>query len=303
MNQVSDTHRKRSAVSEGCPDTVFILGIGPRSGTNFLHGLLLRHPAVCGVQALNEDFFLANAHHLERFARACATQWLPEWGCIETHRQLLGRSLGGALASHLHSLVTPPPEHCDDSDREDPTRFNDRRVVVGKTPSVQNLDLLHMFPGVEPIVLVRDGRSQVESAMRSFGWQFRSSSKAWARAARTVLQARERSPELLVLRYEDLVEDPVAQLAKVFRRVGLDIADCDEDALLNLPVIGSSEFYSPGKGIDWQRRESPHGFGSTRRHKTWTRLKHYRFNRIAGVEMQALGYELEGGSTTRWWQR
>ena len=52
-----------------------------------------------------------------------------------------------------------------------------------KAPSVENLSLLHMYPTITPLILIRDGRAAVQSGITSFGWNFEESAKWFARSA------------------------------------------------------------------------------------------------------------------------
>jgi len=59
-------------------EPIFIHGILPRSGTNFIWDLLLLHPDCSrGREPVNEDLFLEHSEHLTAFATAVQRAWDP----------------------------------------------------------------------------------------------------------------------------------------------------------------------------------------------------------------------------------
>lgn len=265
--------------------TIYILGILPRSGTNFLHDLLCLHPLCTGASSVHEDFLLAHSHHLKAFSDSVYQAWLPEWGIAESTQQQMEHALSRALVEFLHSMKAP---------KESPVGASvasDELVLVTKSPSVTNLSLLPMYPSVTPLILIRDGRAAVQSGMTSFGWDFEQSAEWFARSAREVLAALAKDPELLLVRYEDVVKEPAAQLARVLKHVGLDAAAVDTRQIEAMPARGSSEFVGADGVVDWSVRKAPSALQSLNRFDSWTDHQHATFNRLAGDELAALGYE------------
>lgn len=58
---------------------ILVLGIMPRSGTNYLYDLLLTH-ADCTASRVPEDFLVAQAHWLNGYVEAVHGKWSPRWG-------------------------------------------------------------------------------------------------------------------------------------------------------------------------------------------------------------------------------
>ena len=136
-------------------DPIFIHGITPRSGTNFMCDLLLLHPQCArGRDPVREDLFLQYSDHLVAFTEAVRANWDPIWGTFGTELPYLLRAgIGEGLVSFLWT------------DR-------DRRLLT-KTPNVRNLErFFSFFPWARLLILVRDGRSVVQSGMDTFGWDF-----------------------------------------------------------------------------------------------------------------------------------
>ena len=82
-------------------DPIFIHGILPRSGTNFLWDLLLLHPDCARArEPVNEDLFLDHSDHLVAFVEAVRALWDPRWGTFgpDLPERLLRRHRRGLVS-------------------------------------------------------------------------------------------------------------------------------------------------------------------------------------------------------------
>ena len=277
-------------------DPVLIFGIAPRSGTNFLHDLITSHPDAGSTFPIAENFFNHFGTTLERYARQVTTHWAVHgggWhdGIPEDADDALMASLGDGLLGFLR-------------------RYCDAPVMVGKTPSAENLDLVfRLFPTARVLIVIRDGRAVVESSVRSnFGHQFGSRydvfTEQWTNGARAidefVTAFSEESDRYRLVRYEDLVVDLQAHLPAIISFCGLPLDRYDFDAADNLPVRGSSTFgqglhqppQSRTHNVSWEPIEKTEEFQPLRRWESWSSALHQQFNAIAGEYMQRLGYEI-----------
>ena len=159
---------------------VFVLGITPRCGTNYLLELLCLQPDVERVSGLAEDNLLFEAHLLSLYADLTARRWRAAWGLdVSRARELLVRSLGDGIRHFLCQLH-----------RQESGGDLSRRLVV-KTPMVDNLDIFfRILPESALVLVVRDGRDAAESAVRSFGWSYERATPLWRDGARAVLGAK-----------------------------------------------------------------------------------------------------------------
>jgi hypothetical protein len=267
---------------------IFILGIMPRSGTNFLWDLLCLHPDCApGRPPIREDFFLEASDHLLGYTSAVRAWWDPNWGHFDdVVMDEFHRSLGDGLISFLWV------------DR-------DRRLVT-KTPSVRHLDrFFRFFPNAYLIILVRDGRSVAQSAMASFGWDLDRAARQWAEAAETIRsftgQRRHGNERSLIVRYEDVFRDPKGHLQEVLRFLDLDEHTFDFHSAATLPVRGSSFYFGPGRdSLHWEPVTRGSNFDPTETWRTWTREMHERFEWLAGEQLRYLGYESYAPRVDRW---
>jgi hypothetical protein len=142
--------------------------------------------------------------------------------------------------------------------------------------------------------------------VRGFKWSFTKAVDEWKRGAeaivefqRTVQPAR---PELhaRIVKYEDIVAEPRAQLETLLQFCELDPARFDFDAAVDAPVIGSSFVRTDGGKLTWKPRQREEGFDPTARHSSWRRTQHERFEHVAGDLQRALGYESTGHGGASW---
>jgi protein-tyrosine sulfotransferase len=258
-------------------DPIFIHGILPRSGTNFLWDLLLLHPDLArGREPVNEDLFLDQSDHLMSFVEAVRTMWDPRWGTFGADLpERLQAGLGEGLVSFLWT------------DR-------DRRLVT-KSPSVRHLDrFFAFFPGARLLILVRDGRSVAQSAMETFGWDFDRAGRAWSEAADTIRRFQQaeaaRADRWRVVRYEDLVDDPEGELRAIFHFLELEPASYDFDAARNLPVRGSSAFGRRNGAVHWATVAKNEGFAPKERWRSWSAGQLERFDWLTAGQLAHFGY-------------
>ena len=263
---------------------VFILGIMPRSGTNFLHRLLCQHPD-CGAintTPVREDYLIHHSNWLGRYLGRLKWQW-GHWGADDAFVTPLAHHVGHGLTNFLHSLT-------------------DAKRFVTKTPSVANLDAFFAyFPHAQLIVIVRDGRSVVASGMSGFGWNFETATRQWARSARVIVNFRKNNPDFAdrvkIVQYEQLNAETADELTEVLKFLNLDVDQFDFDAALNTPVYGSSFMKEKGDQVTWKPQEKNKDFNAGARWSKWKASRHNRFNWIARTELESLGYEAAGKKT------
>ena len=260
-------------------DPIFILGVMPRSGTNYLWDLICSHPDCAPArEPIHEDLFLQHAHLLEAYIGVVQRAWDPAWGAFADDLPAkLWASLGDGLISFLW--------------------VERSRRLVTKSPSVRNLALFFgLFPRARLLILIRDGRSAVQSAMTTFRWDFDTAANLWAEGAEEIRQFdrahRDSGFSYRIVRYEDLVDDVEPVMAEL-----LDFLDLDRDrfafaAAGGLPVRGSSAFFGPGQAaVNWDPVEKDAAFAPKERWREWDPGLLRRFEWIAGDQLRHFGYQ------------
>lgn len=257
---------------------IFILGLLPRSGTNFLSNLLQLHPDCAPPDPVWEDFLVTHLDLLASYSDSVAGEWDSSWGITDQTGVELDIALGGGLAGFLE------------------TRCVETRVI-SKTPRVKNLDLFYrFFPTGRLLILLRDGRSIVESGAQSFGWSREAAMHSVAQAARTITRFQQQFPaqekRYLILRYEDLWQDTEVQLRGIFEFLELNSENYDWQEALALPVRGSSELKAREAGsIHWDPVERSTEFDPLSRFADWSDARHIRYNSVAGPAMKSFDYD------------
>lgn len=259
--------------------TVFILGIHPRSGTNFLRSLLLIHKDCVGI--LDEDYLIAYSNLLSNYVTAIDRNW---------------RNKSSYDVDHLHKLKSAI-RNCMLSLTLDIKKSPDLRLVL-KSPTVRNLGNFYEYFGHSYlIILVRDGRAVTQSYMDSFGGRFSENISHWAEGAKEIEQFCNRygleGPRHLIVKYEDLITDLQSELKRILQKIHLDPQRLDFNQAASMPVIGSSTMRHEETGqVHWQPVAKPDGFDPLRRTAHWSSFRESRFNWLAGKEAEKLGYKI-----------
>ena len=131
--------------------------------------------------------------------------------------------------------------------------------------------------------------------MSTFGWEFDRAARRWAAAADEIrrFQSKTRRPtdRYLLVRYEDLLDDPKGSLSGIFSFLDLDEDAYDFEAIPRLPVRGSSFYYGPGRSsVHWEPVERGPDFDPKERWRDWPRERHERFEWLAGEQLRFFGY-------------
>ncbi|MFB9840818.1 sulfotransferase family protein [Mucilaginibacter ginsenosidivorans] len=274
---------------------VFIQGIMPRSGTHYLMHLLCLHQK-CRRSVLVEDGLLARSSLLMKYIERSNRQWVVDADLPEDMEaeQLLAEGLGEGLRIFLKRLTQqaldqkkiPVTETCD----------MDYRYMVTKTPNVSNLkNFFRLFPDEKLIILIRDGRSLVESINLSFKYNREAATRDWANAARDIFEIQKQwtveGKQFLVIKYEELYANTENEMRKILSFLDLDTARYDFEKALNSPVIGSSVFKRGAGPVHWEPVDKTAEFNPLQRSAKWNRKQHERFNWLAGKELIMWGYD------------
>jgi hypothetical protein len=256
---------------------VIILGISLRSGTNFLSDLIGLHPRCARFEdRIPEDYLVHYGKLLAAYTTRLHEQW-KHWNISASERDRLMQRLGGGLEGFLMDA-------------------HPGKRVVSKTPSVKNIRLLPiLMPEADLIIIVRDGRSVVESGMRTFGWPMNWAADQWAHAAReiTAFEALYEDSDVRyrIVRYEDLVTDLSGTMVGLLEFLNLEEADYDFKRAADLPLRGSSTTRMADGEMNWTPVDKPDAFDSLGRFAHWSPRQHARFNWFAASSLSDLGYK------------
>lgn len=281
---------------------VFIHGVLPRSGTNYLSRALRCHSDLAeSPKGLWEFPHLRKSDPLVSYARSMARSpnlpQLEEWDLL--------RMVGQAWLSYASDGL---PEGC--------------RLVL-KEPSVKNLErFFQFFPRARLLLLMRDGRDIASSSLkttfasprgldwrnpRSYSRLLRSPvaemARRWSEASRTVrefLEEHDQNDLVRVVRYEDLVGEPTAQLRGILDFLDLSPERFAWDSFASLAVRGSSFVGNRAGELDWSGTESvPEAFDPVGRWRSWSEREIHQFRSVAASELLHWGY-VDSGVAREW---
>jgi hypothetical protein len=196
---------------QSSPDQIVTLGITPRSGTHFLYGLIGAHPDCFRFdRPIGGNFLAVHLSFLAQYADAGYKIFDPIWGVEEAigPPDVLLRCLGDGVTSFLMLQDTHDAAELRSSDPlEGTSRSGDAKRLLTKAPGVKGLQyFFRVFPRAQLIILLRDGRSVVESGVQSFNWSYEWAMRYWETAARTILEFddgnRDRNRKYMIVRYE-----------------------------------------------------------------------------------------------------
>jgi protein-tyrosine sulfotransferase len=258
---------------------IFVLGITQRSGTNFLGNLLVLHPDCEYPSPIYEDLLLEDSQILNEYADKLYSRWDSKWGVNYDTKKRLKKAIGSGLITFLRSHLSSAEKR-----------------LVSKTPSVKNLNsFFQWFPEAKLIIIIRDGRSVVESYVKSFSFSYETAMQLWADRAKIIVDFMETNKNnqkgFMLVKYENIFSENKKEMEKILTFLNLDKTKYDFESAKKMPVHGSSELKTKSEGIHWEPVAKTTNFNPLARYSNWDISKHRMFNRIAGKYLYEFGYE------------
>jgi protein-tyrosine sulfotransferase len=277
VNRLSDLALK--ARGAAYPAAIFLHGVLPRSGTNYLANAIALHPDVAGFPRQMWEFPMLYVAPGAEALQSEFTAMFPGNEAILGRYEFLTYLASGWMAA-LQSDAG-------------------RKRILMKSPHVQHIGLFPaIFPRDKLVLCIRDGRDVVASTMKTFGGHllrksFRQIVMEWKLATEAALTFAEGGPNhygnAVVIRYEDGVRDPRQVMQDLLVTLDLDPARFPFDQLTELPVIGSSTSQAEG-AMRWQPVERDSSFNPIGRWHDWPRRRMKEFMHIAGDTLTRAGY-------------
>lgn len=264
-------------------DPIFIIGALNRSGTNFLSDILQLDPEIVSPENIGEDYFLVYSDLLKRYCSQTTKHWGKSWRTDDCNvRNELMECLGAEILNFSLKNTLP------------------NKRYVFKTPRANNLEnFWEMFPNGKVLLLVRDGGDTVDSFLKSFdNYGFIQVIRLWlegvAKIKNFIKKSRLENKEdkFLFLKYENLSRaDPIV-IKELCNFCHLNPKDITSDAILNIPLRGSSVIRGGNKKIHWGQVPKPNDYNPHGKIKKWSYLKRFLFRFLAKKTMVGLGYNL-----------
>tara|TARA_R110000787_G_scaffold9028_25_gene31541 strand:+ start:4709 stop:5668 length:960 start_codon:yes stop_codon:yes gene_type:complete len=261
-------------------ELLFVFGLMPRSGTNFLFEMLLRIPGVERTRiAFDELPILVRPQAFEHVSTMIRAYHPPSADAFAPLSWLAFSAAG--LRNHLLNLAP------------------DGSLTLIKEPHPNNLSLFpSIFPKDRALVILRDGRYVVDSFARSFARSRLSRSfteicEEYRASAETVADFLESDhANVKVVRYEQANRERAATIEDIFNWLYRPIDRTALAALEALPIYGSSVKSVANSGaVDWTPVQADASFDPSSRKLGWSAGQTRTFDRIAGAVNRRLGYE------------
>jgi hypothetical protein len=216
---------------------MLLIGGHPRSGTTLLRRLCDKHPAISVTNELGS--FLAANKPYRAHSRHVMNRWLRVWNRWAFHsshseKQWIAWQNFAFVTRYVASCYRFRGELIDSQAIEAVLRsmFPTAKIVGDKWPEyVFRLDTLARTDGVRLVIIYRDCRDVVSSTLEQVRTSWRgmpftkeldSAEKIASRWVRAI-EAMERHREKLhVMRYENLVQDPLAEVEVLGRWLDVD---------------------------------------------------------------------------------
>ena len=261
-------------------NTIFIFGMTKRVGTNYLMRMFKKHAGCVNCPPIWESYLLSPSEHLVNYVREVEKCW-GSWKDKGPFKEELLESIGEGLNLFLRRRAG-----------------NKTSRLLTKTPSVAGLRYFpYVFPNAKCVILIRDGRDVTASMMKGFGLSFEEAMQRWVNAGIYLIDSINFNPNFsknhLIICYEELVENTVEILKKIFDHFSLDHSIYNFKKLEAMPIYGSS-FIRDGKDkLHWNPVPVTKEFKKLCRWANWDKKQRRQFKDIAGETMNQLGYSCE----------
>jgi hypothetical protein len=257
-------------------DPIFICGEG-RSGTKLLRDTLARHSGINFFRCETYIFVKSNLHRIKNLDEAEKSGDLDYLiksvlACIlsknknQAAKAIKTKSFNPEIETLCFELKKNYDLSFDKLDIFDKvahliTIQKNKQRWLEKTPfHIYYLDeIFSKYPQAKVILTVRDPKAVYASwKKKDKNKSLIGVSKSWNKVANTILQAKEKYPNIFLLRFEDLVSCPKEELTKLCEFIEEDF----EESLLNAEVVNSKFEENKRKGFDkeiinrWQNQLS-----------------------------------------------
>lgn len=249
------------------PQPVFVLGF-QRGGTDLLWYLLLSHPRMGRTRGETHQLFRgkwgkggprdAFASNLRRLARYLPVLLLqredvfsprllrPRRPFTRLTERLVDRAF---FQARLQAREPQQNLYRARGVRYTAAELRETRLLAKNVNGLVFLtpNLQAMYPDARFVVLVRNGFAVCEGLVRR-GMSVHDAARLYALGCRRMLDDARDNPRVLVLRFEDLLDDPPHAARRVYRHCGLDIGEVEEFRFVAKPVASSGGAYAAPPG-------------------------------------------------------
>lgn len=260
---------------------IFLFGVMPRSGTNFIFRTILKHPAVKIAKPPGEDYLIYGIEHLDQYLEKVNSKWSSNWNGMNKELQVAKLRL--SLVSGLYSYLQKDID------------LDNNNYTISKTPRTDGLsNFRKYFPHSKLIILIRDGRHIIQSGVKSFKWMYIHSMMEYNESLKRIKSFIGEKPDndYCLIKYEEFIKNPTLELKKIFKYLDLNDDTYDFSMINKMPVYGSSEQIDNSGNFIWKVKEKAISNNSLKK-IDWHPLMNKRYNKICSEASRSFGYNVD----------
>jgi len=240
--------------------------------------ILENHPDIIRSKHPGEDFIIHNSGKLYEHMNELKSCWSNSWKGMD--KELYYENYFELIRKGILEFLMP-------------LNIKNQQYCITKTPSVVNIEYAtKLFPKSKFIILVRDGKNVIESGVVGFNWDYKSAIKKHALYGNYIvrfMKKNKNNPNVILIRYEDILKDGKNELTKLFNQFNLDPNKFDYSQIDSTPVYGSS-FLKKENKVTWQPIEKNDDFNPLERSKGWGLFTKLYYNYYCKENDKFLGY-------------
>jgi len=293
---------------------IFLNGF-TRGGSNILTNLLLSHPGVCLPSGETQKVFLGETGAEPRW-RTPYKRWrynfplalsgrrdlfnpdnladrpaLPPWAMRHIDRVLYRERFVARHERH-NRFVSEGVLYTDEALAQARLFCRNLNGVVLMTDN-----FAAMYPDATFFGLIRNGLSLCEGLMRR-GRSVESCAELYRRLVDKMLSDSERNERYRIVRFEDILRDPLGEMASLYQHAGLDLEQVEKIRLQSRPTLSRSGEHRLERGTEGQlvwytkdeARSHFHPDIDAIQAAKLSAADRDSFLKVAGTTMERLGY-------------
>lgn len=230
------------------PQICFILGMMPRSGTNWLHDIILQSEHVGDIGPIWEDNVLTQLDGVHSAADQLVHTWNEKWKAgearldsVELSRQLKYELEGGVERFLQHQF------------RWKSCKTGNPKWLLLKSPnSWQASEPIYLLEKNVCIIITRNPFDLIASGIRSFGWNVFGACIRYNAATKAICGLMEIPSNVLRISYEQLLQDLDGCIELVYSKLGLAVPTQIDFSALHLRGQSKS---NTGQKVTWSKSE------------------------------------------------
>ena len=280
------------------PKICFVLGMMPRTGTNWVYNLLMQSDHVGDIGPIWEDNLLNHIAILEGAAQKIVSSWNPDWKAH--HQKLEVKQLTESLQINLEFGIE---KFILQQFRESSCKKDDPAYLVLKSPNAwQVIPPKMLLKRNKCIILIRNPHDLIASGISSFGWRLFGACNRYIQAAETIIHLNSESTQCLIISFEDLRDNLDQSVQRLYDQLELPVPSVD---FLSLKVSGKSPERKNEK-VSWSAKSitsKEQIQKQTSKGMRLSKLQHTVVSEICGPAGNSLGYTSDADKTpnvVRW---